>query len=263
MIALSNSGGGYADVAEFDYDATNSPNPLTLSLKHSRPFVVSGGKLAVSGGASIGADYTGTAAPTNGLIVEGSVGVGTTSPQTNLHVVYPYSKTDTTERFVFETSSNDSSGRHGLKLSSIGGATQDVRKYLLQTHEAGSYNSGILGLQPLGGNVGVGLTSPKSKLDVSGSVGVKVTTVTGNYTAADETVILVNTGTATITLPAASTVTGRTYYIKKISATAGTITIDGNGAETIDGVATKPLTTQYQGMQIVCDGTAWFIVSLK
>jgi hypothetical protein len=109
----------------------------------------------------------------------------------------------------------------------------------------------------------VGNTNPPSKLHEEGSVGVKVTTVTGNYTAADETVILVNTGTATITLPAASTVTGRTYYIKKISASAGTITIDGNGAETIDGAATKTLTTQYQGMQIVCNGAAWFIVSLK
>jgi hypothetical protein len=36
-------------------------------------------KLAVSGGASIGADYN-IAAPTNGLIVEGTVGIGTSSP---------------------------------------------------------------------------------------------------------------------------------------------------------------------------------------
>jgi hypothetical protein len=48
MLALSNSGGGAADVAELDYDATNSPNPLTLLLKHNRPFVVSGGSLAIN-----------------------------------------------------------------------------------------------------------------------------------------------------------------------------------------------------------------------
>ncbi|MEX1995304.1 MAG: hypothetical protein WD887_00805, partial [Candidatus Saccharimonadales bacterium] len=36
-------------------------------------------RLAVSGGASIGANYN-FAAPTNGLIVEGNVGIGTTSP---------------------------------------------------------------------------------------------------------------------------------------------------------------------------------------
>ncbi len=148
------------------------------------------------------------------------------------------------------------------------------RKNYVQSFEAtaGNPQTAALALGPgltsaieidIGGSVGIGLTAPKSKLDVNGSVGIKVTTVTGNYTAADEAVIFVNTGTATITLPAASTVTGRTYYIKKISATAGTITIDGNGAETIDGSATKPLTTQYQGMQIVSDGAAWFILSLK
>jgi hypothetical protein len=41
--------------------------------------------LAVSSGASIGADYDITA-PSNGLLVEGNVGVGTTSPWTNLSV---------------------------------------------------------------------------------------------------------------------------------------------------------------------------------
>jgi hypothetical protein len=63
MIALSNSGGGYADVAEFDYDATNSPNPLTLSLKHSRPFVVSGGNVGI-----------GTRSPQGTLDVSGTIG---------------------------------------------------------------------------------------------------------------------------------------------------------------------------------------------
>ncbi len=42
-------------------------------------------KLAVSGGASIGADYN-IAAPTNGLIVEGNVGVGIISPAEKLHI---------------------------------------------------------------------------------------------------------------------------------------------------------------------------------
>lgn len=96
----------------------------------------------------------------------------------------------------------------------------------------------------------------------AGSFGLKVTTVTGNYTAGNEGIILVNTGTATIALPAASTVTGRMYYIKKITA-GGAITIDGNGAETIDGVQTKQLISQYQGVQIISNGTSWFIVSLK
>ncbi len=39
-----------------------------------------GSKLSVSGGATIGATYDTTAAPTNGLLVEGLVGIGTNSP---------------------------------------------------------------------------------------------------------------------------------------------------------------------------------------
>ena len=39
-------------------------------------------KLDVEGGVAIGATYSGTsAAPTNGLLVEGSVGIGTNSPK--------------------------------------------------------------------------------------------------------------------------------------------------------------------------------------
>ena len=40
-----------------------------------------GSLLAVSGGATVGATYDTTAAPTNGLLVEGSAGFGTTTPQ--------------------------------------------------------------------------------------------------------------------------------------------------------------------------------------
>ena len=42
----------------------------------------------MAAGASIGADY-GATAPTNGLIVEGNVGIGTSSPATRLDVAHP------------------------------------------------------------------------------------------------------------------------------------------------------------------------------
>lgn len=96
----------------------------------------------------------------------GNVGIGTTAPVANLHTVYPYSKTDTTERFVGEWSSNDASNRWGLKVSSIGAAAQANRNFILQTHEAGVSNSGNLILQGYGGNVGIGTTGPTAKLFV-------------------------------------------------------------------------------------------------
>ncbi|MEX2013426.1 MAG: Hint domain-containing protein, partial [Parcubacteria group bacterium] len=45
--------------------------------------VAPGSKLSVSGGGSFGAGYDTTAAPTNGLIIEGNVGIGTTNPGSN------------------------------------------------------------------------------------------------------------------------------------------------------------------------------------
>ncbi|MBI5133763.1 MAG: hypothetical protein HZA81_00005, partial [Candidatus Taylorbacteria bacterium] len=45
-----------------------------------------GSRLSVSGGATVGAGYDTTAAPTNGLLVQGNVGIGSTSPMGKLSV---------------------------------------------------------------------------------------------------------------------------------------------------------------------------------
>jgi hypothetical protein len=67
-------------------------------------------------------------------------------------------------------------------------------------------------------------------------------------------------GAVTVTLPAASSNTGMRVCIKKTDSSANAVTIDGNGSETIDGAATKALTSQYDFSCLVCDGTEWFIV---
>lgn len=96
-----------------------------------------------------------------------------------------------------------------------------------------------------------------------GACYTNVTTVTTtSHTAANEHVILVDDDTAgaavTVTLPAASGNSGLQYVIKKIGSTANVV-IDGNGSETIDGATTATLTTQYEVMTVICNGTAWFI----
>ena len=103
------------------------------------------------------------------------------------------------------------------------------------------------------------------KLQVSGSIsgiGMKqnYVTKTGAYTATDaDYVIDCTSGTFTVTLPASSGRTGRILIIKNSG--AGTITVDGNAAETIDGAATYSLSVQYATIQIVSDGTNWKIIS--
>lgn len=97
----------------------------------------------------------------------------------------------------------------------------------------------------------------------TGGVGFPIRTVSTDITAqATDHTILVNATSAnrTVTLPAVATNAKRRYEIKKIDASANTVTIDGNASETIDGTTTKVLTTQYQSVAIHCDGATWWIV---
>jgi hypothetical protein len=63
-----------------------------------------------------------------------------------------------------------------------------------------------------------------------------------------------------MTLPAASsTIIGRTYRIKKNSASNTTV-IARAGSDTIDGATSYTLTTQYQTVDVVCiTSTSWGI----
>lgn len=88
-------------------------------------------------------------------------------------------------------------------------------------------------------------------------------TVTGSYTVqSSDYLILANaaSGAVTINLPAASLSKGRTLLVKKIDSSANTVTIDPNGAELIDGLATYATAIQNLTIMIVCNGTAWYIV---
>ena len=66
------------------------------------------------------------------------------------------------------------------------------------------------------------------------------------------------TGTQTVDLHTASGHTGLKYNIKRTGTV--NVTIDGSGAETIDGAATFVLSTQYSNLTIVSDGTNWSIL---
>lgn len=77
-----------------------------------------------------------------------------------------------------------------------------------------------------------------------------------------QTVVLCDTsgGDIVVTLPAVSGHDGTRYFIKKIDGSGNIVTIDGNGAETIDEVLTKVISTQYDSLEIVCDGSEWWII---
>jgi len=89
-------------------------------------------------------------------------------------------------------------------------------------------------------------------------------------TLATDNIIAYTTLTASrvVTLIAAASTGGTTTapYFLTIKDESGncaggvTITVDGNGAETIDGAATLVLNTAYSSVTLYCNGTAWFRV---
>ena len=114
--------------------------------------------------------------------------------------------------------------------------------------------------------VGVNTVTPHSTLHADGSVAHGLVTVTATYDLDAnpdvKTLLVNNAAAATITLPSAVVIEGREYRVKKISATGGvrTVTIDPDGAETIDGDADFDLVSQYESITFVSDGANWYIV---
>lgn len=77
-----------------------------------------------------------------------------------------------------------------------------------------------------------------------------------------ETVVLcdASNGPITVTLPAASGVRGRRYFIKKIDSSANAVTVDGNGGDLVDGGLTAPLTDEDEAITVVSDNSTWHIL---
>jgi hypothetical protein len=75
--------------------------------------------------------------------------------------------------------------------------------------------------------------------------------------------LIANTAARTLTLPAAATVrAGGTMRVMKTSADAFAVTLDGNGAETIDGAATlATIDAQYDVATLLCTGGEWIVLS--
>jgi len=111
--------------------------------------------------------------------------------------------------------------------------------------------------------LGLGTVSPVTSLDINGGFAANLVSKTGAYTATtSDHVILCDAsgGAFTITLPAASGVTGIIYHIKKTDSSANAVTVDGDASETIDGATTQVINFQYDSMMIICDGSNWHII---
>jgi hypothetical protein len=112
-----------------------------------------------------------------------------------------------------------------------------------------------------GAQVGIGTVSPLSTLDVRGSFSGNTRSFTGNTSASstDYTLVFTGSSASALTLPDATTCTGRVYLIKNAS-TSGTIpvlTVGTTSSQTIDGITTYLLNSSYQSVEVVSNGSNW------
>ena len=88
-----------------------------------------------------------------------------------------------------------------------------------------------------------------------------VLTKTSNYsvtTSDGQNVLVLASNSITITLYAVSGNTGKTITVKNMG--SGTITVDANSSETIDGALTQTISAANQSLTLVCTGSAWVLI---
>ena len=93
-----------------------------------------------------------------------------------------------------------------------------------------------------------------------GASELPVTSQTTSFTADITDCVILCSGPSpfTVTLPTAAGNAGKFFIIKNVGSQV--ITVDANGAQTIDGLANYILPIQYDAVQVLSDGANWVVV---
>ena len=90
---------------------------------------------------------------------------------------------------------------------------------------------------------------------------VRSVTAGTTLTAYDD-VLLVDAsgGDVTVSLPALVASAGKVFHVKKTDSSANTVTLDGDGSETIDGATTIVTATQYTAWSVCAGPSEWSLL---
>ena len=264
------------------YPLSNDLKPLKIGgeaspieMSTSLPDGSDNAKVKVRGDLEVKGTVAGSINLTGDLDVAGSVGIGTTSPNSNLHIKSssgsePVLQLETAldgggaDTFVrFGDSTEDYSYALGI---------DDSSNTFRLAYNGSSYNGAVLGTNDLltvstGGNVGIGTASPTTTLDVEGTVSYKHTAFTtagptDDLDVSGTTVLEVDTSSNNVTIGGfTGGVQGQILYLIK-TVTANSLVIEhneGGGSQDIFFTESSDKTiTNYGGVTLYCNGTSWF-----
>lgn len=170
----------------------------------------------------------------------------------------PPTFTKTTDCGVKILSTNDIGDDPGAGATNI--VTCVIEAVASQTNDLLQFrdsDSNVLAYFEANGTLG---TNSGRKLNIT-----TVNVATYDLLATDDILHVTYTSTGAVTsltLPTAQTVAGRRIIVKDAGGNANTnnITIDTEGAETIDGSATNVISTDYGSVTLYSDGSNWFII---
>ncbi|MBP6730473.1 MAG: hypothetical protein KA149_00350 [Chitinophagales bacterium] len=209
------------------------------------------------------------------------VGIGTTSPQANLHI--STNNASGTGAYIENTVVGNGASL-GFLINSGGAVPVGGVGYSSINNEFGIVSSnrdvalrassGYVKIDNGSGNVGVNTTTPNSTLQVSGSLAVGVGSASSIGTSIGTGTLL--TGTASFILlnpvnpnsyfrlPAASTCTGRMYVLYNVGANAAILERTGtdsfiSATGSVGTVVAMPFNAVGKMAHLISDGTNWIV----